>query len=440
MSLDGSPQMTGSASTREPSGGATAWATMAHIHLRDQEEIVVDQCPPTHSCFTQLFWLEHDQEASARAHEEPIEQLRDRVCAMEANLETLRTRLAQVADLRDAQGLREDHRALIARLTEMEECASVQTLREFMTKILRLESMVCREHGGIIGEAIRACNRRLDNHRATMDDFHARISIQDWYHDLCDQEDDEEARQSTTRAENRDANAENQSGVENRPPGRRRIRGQAPQRRFQRTMPRPPPPPPPPAQGSSATTTLTPEMIQQGMQRLFVAYNQCVTRVAQIDDRLEQFRSAIRRDALEITLNVQRNSQDLQHQGQSVERIKRTLFDEVQEKVTHLDERIRMVGDQMDGVAKTIDRNEHSKCASIAAMIREQEDIRRLVEELAQRLDQPQEMSSTMQSEFSTAVQLEISDLKAKVLRLTEQSTEQGGKLTFLQACQNRWI
>ena len=71
----------------------------------------------------------------------------------------------------------------------------------------------------------------------------------------------------------------------------------------------------------------------------------------------------------------------------SVERIKRTLFDEVQGKVTHLDERIRMVGDQMDGVAKTIDRNEHSKCASITAMIREQKDIRRLVEELAKRLD-----------------------------------------------------
>ena len=79
------------------------------------------------------------------------------------------------------------------------------------------------------------------------------------------------------------------------------------------------------------------------MQRLFVAYNQCVTRVAQTDDRLEQFRSAIRRDALELTLNVQRNSQDLQHQGQSIERIKRTLFDEVQGKVTHLDERLRMV-------------------------------------------------------------------------------------------------
>ena len=130
---------------------------------------------------------------------------------------------------------------------------------------------------------------------------------------------------------------------------------------------------------------------------------------------------------------MQRNSQDSQHQGQkSVERIKRTLFDEAQEKVNHLEEKLRMIGDHMDGVARAIDRNEHSKCASITAMIREQADIRRLVEELAKRLDQPQEVSSTTQREFSTAVQVEISDLKAKVLRLTQQSTEQGGKLTFL--------
>ena len=57
--------------------------------------------------FRSTIWLEHDQKASARAHEEPIEQLRDRVRAMEHTLETLRTRLTQVADLRDAQGIRE---------------------------------------------------------------------------------------------------------------------------------------------------------------------------------------------------------------------------------------------------------------------------------------------------------------------------------------------
>ena len=84
---------------------------------------------------------------------------------------------------------------------------------------------------------------------------------------------------------------------------------------------------------------MTNDAIQQGIQRLFAAYNQCVTRAAQSDDRLEQFRSANRRDALELTLNVQRTSQDLQHQGQSVEQIKRTLYDEVRGKVTHLEKR-----------------------------------------------------------------------------------------------------
>ena len=64
----------------------------------------------------------------------------------------------------DAQGIREDHRVLVARLNEVEECASVHTLREFMSKILRLESMLSGEHGGVIGEAIRACNR-IDSHQ-----------------------------------------------------------------------------------------------------------------------------------------------------------------------------------------------------------------------------------------------------------------------------------
>ena len=170
--------------------------------------------------FNTTIWIGHDSEASARAHEDPMDQLRDRVYAMEHNLETLRTRLTQVADLRDAQGIREDHRAIVARLSEVEECASIHTLREFMSKILRLESMLSGENGGVIGEEIRACNRRIDNHRYTMNDFYAGISTQDWYHDISDQEGGEET--------------ENQPGMENRPSGRRRLRGHAPQHRIQR--------------------------------------------------------------------------------------------------------------------------------------------------------------------------------------------------------------
>ena len=90
-----------------------------------------------------------------------------------------------------------------------------------------------------------------------------------------------------------------------------------------------------------------------------------------------------------------------------------------------------MVIDHTVGIGRTIDRNTHSRSASIAALIREQEDLRQLVEELANRLDQSQGTSSAVQK-ISTNIQLEISDLKAKVLRLTEQNTQHDGRLTFL--------
>ena len=176
---------------------------------------------------------------------------------------------------------------------------------------------------------------------------------------------------------------------------------------------------------------MTDEAIQQGIQRLYASYNQCVTRVAQADDRFEQFQAAIRRDALELALKVQRVSQDLQHQGQGLVQIRHTLFDLVQDKVDNLEERFRKFTEHLHEITATIDRNDHARCSSIAQIISEQEDIRRLVEELASRLDHPQENVSATQSESSLAMQLEISDLKAKVLRLTEQYTEHDGKVNF---------
>ena len=423
---------TGSPSTNQPREGATApdsrRENQGPYAPQKQRQNRGRTLSPDLFTFHSTIWLVHDPEASARAHPDPMTQLLDRVCTMEANLETLRTRVTQVADLRDAQGIREDHRTLVARITEVEECASVHTLREFMTRILRLESLVCGEHRGVIGEAIRACNRRLDHHRATMGDFHARIRNQDWYHDVSDYDDGDGTRQLSV---DRDPHNENQSGVENRPLERRRARGQAPKRRFRRTQPRPPPPPP--QDDSNDMNALTPEMTQQAMQRLFVAYNQCVTRVAQTDDRLEQFRTVIRRDALEMALNVQKNQQDLQHQGHSVEQIKRTLFDEVQEKVTYLDRNLQVVMDHLDNITKTLDRNTHSRSASIVALINEQKELKRLVEDLARRLDQSHERGDTSPGETSTTMQLEVNDLKAKVLRLTEQGTVQEGKVSYLE-------
>ena len=234
---------------------------------------------------------------------------------------------------------------------------------------------------------------------------------------------------------------ENLPGIEHRSSGgRRRLRGHAPQRRtmrpWTRTMPRPPPPPPvrdaPPTQDMDRSTTFPPEMTQQALQRSFVAYNQRVNRVAQTDDRMEQLRTNLRRDALDLALNVQRTGQDVQHQQQAIEHIKETLFKDVQERVKSLEERLRGVTDHEMHVNQTIDRNTHSQCASISAIIDEQGDIRKLVEELANRLDRSQEVSSATQSEMSTNVLLEINDLKSKVLRLTEQSTKLYGDLSFL--------
>ena len=173
-------------------------------------------------------------------------------------------------------------------------------------------------------------------------------------------------------------------------------------------------------------------MMQQAIQRLFVAYNQCVHRVAQTDDRMEQFRSNLRRDALELALTVQRVEQDAQHQYQATARIKETLFDDVQERVKSLEERLRRVMDHEMHVNQTIDRNTHSQRASISAIIDEQRDIRKLVEDLASRLDRSQEESTATQSELSTNAILEINDRKSKVCRLTEQSTKLDGDVSFL--------
>ena len=69
--------------------------------------------------------------------------------------------------------------------------------------------------------------------------------------------------------------------------------------------------------------------MQQRMQRLHASDHQCVTRIDQVGDRLEQFRAAVRQDALEMALTVQRVSQDPHNQGQSMEQIRNTLFNTV---------------------------------------------------------------------------------------------------------------
>ena len=58
---------------------------------------------------------------------------------------------------------------------------------------------------------------RLDNRDSMLDDFYARIRIQDWYRDLSEQKSEEEMQQTVARIEGQDANGENQPGAENSP-------------------------------------------------------------------------------------------------------------------------------------------------------------------------------------------------------------------------------
>ena len=75
----------------------------------------------------------------------------------------------------------------------------------------------------------------------------------------------------------------------------------------------------------------------------------------------------------------------------TIEQIKEALFEDVQDRVKSLEERLCSVMDHEEHVAKPIDKNTHSQGASISALIDEQADIRKMVEELANRLDQSRE-------------------------------------------------
>ena len=80
---------------------------------------------------------------------------------------------------------------------------------------------------------------------------------------------------------------------------------------------------------------------------------------------------------------------------------------------------------------------------SIEAIIAEQGDLRKVVEDLASRPDRSQETSGTSQNELSTNVLLEINDLKSKVSRLTEQNTQVKRvkrELSQLLRCKMKWM
>ena len=103
-----------------------------------------------------------------------------------------------------------------------------------------------------------------------------------------------------------------------------------------------------------------------------------------------------------------------------------------------LDEHYQKIVQHEHHVSQTIDQNTHSQTASICAIIAEQEDLRKLVTELAHRLDQSQDSLSTPQGETCASALLELGDLRTKVIRLTEQSTTLEGEVSYLKNLSER--
>ena len=356
--------------------------------------------------FNTTIFLEHTADAN-EARDDPVGNLRGRLRCAEHNIETLRTRLTQVIELRDTQSVRRDHRAIVARLDEVEEYVSASTFRELMTKIHRLESMLVNDGGGTVGEAIRVCTRRIDHQQAVLDDVRGRVRAQEGSWEWSEE------------------NSENISGRDNGLADRRRRRGAPVQGAFQSPMPRPPLP-------SQTSETSRTEPDQQAMNRLFTAYNQCVGRTGQLENRFDQFRFAVHRDATELALVVHGHDQRITDHHQEIRRLSDSV-EEARARIDGLDTFSKKVIDHDHHVEQTIDRNTHSETASINRIINEQQDLRRLVEDLASRVDRSQDSLNTPQGEANTGVLLDIGDLKNKVARLTEQHTTLDGDVSFLR-------
>ena len=171
---------------------------------------------------------------------------------------------------------------------------------------------------------------------------------------------------------------------------------------------------------------------QQALSRLFTAYNQCVGRTGQLENRFDQFRFEIRRDATEMALILQGHEQRVSTHSRELRQLHES-HEEMQSKITGLDNLSRTIIDHDHHVTQEFDRVTHSQKASICGLIKEQEDLRKMIEELAGRFDRSQDSLSTPQDEASTGVLLDLGDLKTKVARLIEQQTELNGDVSFLK-------
>ena len=134
-----------------------------------------------------------------------------------------------------------------------------------------------------------------------------------------------------------------------------------------------------------------------------------------------------------MALVLQGHDQRVNSHSRELRQLTESL-EEAQSRITGLDTLTKTILAHDHQVTQTTDKNTHSQTASIVKIIEEQEDLRKMVEELASRFDRSQDSLSTPQGEASTGVLLDVGDLKTKVARLTEQHTQMDGDVSFLKS------
>ena len=296
-------------------------------------------------------------------------QVKNQTWTIRANPETLRTRLG------DTEDLREGPEALCTRIREVEECITVHHVHEYMRRIILIESRIGGSDG-LRSEILRQCQVRFEQCAADLTDLRDRMRTQNWYHDLSEQESDDEIQRMLDRAEN-----EHDNGTENRPVrnNRRRHRLTVQQRRTARAMSGRAPRELTEVeieQMQSQENSQTPEAhegaIQQRLRRLAESQRQSAEDLNHLDSKINQFRHDFRESMAESALTIQRVMQEVRGRGQRLDRLSHVGYHVVVDKLEGVDFRFQQSGKVMDKVLTETDHRSRDMCTSIGHFINEQ--------------------------------------------------------------------
>ena len=191
------------------------------------------------------------------------------------------------------------------------------------------------------------------------------------------------------------------------------------------------------SQGNAQTPEPYEDTLQQQLRRLTEAQRKGADDITHLDSRINQFRHDFRKTMVESALALQTVMQEVRGHGQRLDRLSQVVYHVVMDRLDGIDHHFQQADAFMHKVVMETDRRSQDMCTSIGKFIEEQSDIRKIVEGLARLVDATQSgthpssgssgsntTGEQKPSDTSVALHLGIEDLKRKVGRLSEQSTQ----------------